>query len=713
MSEETSQAKRPSQGAPTEGDGSRSTAATKRAGAPESDTAPKRAGAPESNTAPKRAGTPEPDPSPERVSAPEAATGSPETLGASAGSTPLATAPATDTASPKSEADETAGALGRARRRALTEEVRFGRAFDLRLIRRLAPFFRPHARLLVLAVVSYPVVAGLGLLQPYLVKVAVDAHFVPRDLDGFGFVVTALLGVMLLELFAKLGQTVVTQVLGQRVTRDLRTALFRHLMQVDLAYVERNPVGRLMTRVTNDVESLQETFSTGAISIVGDIVLIAGIVGMMLFLDWRLTLSSFAVLPILALFVQLMRKRAREAFREVRSHLSRLNAFLAESISGMRLIQAFVQEGAMARELNEVNVAYREANYRTIRYDAVTYAVVEALATVATACLLGVGLGLFERGFVEVGVFVAFVDYLRRFFAPITELSTKYTMLQSAMASAERCIELLDETPTVLEAPSTRPRPSLRDALRFEGVRFGYGDGPLVLKGVDATLRKGEKVAVVGPTGAGKSTLVKLICRFYDPRSGRLTLDGVDLRELSFDDLRGRLAVVLQDPYLFEGTLEDNLAYGLRDVDRARLEDAARRTHALDIIHRLPEAWRAEVGERGGRLSHGERQLVAFARALARDPEILILDEATSSVDPETEALIQDGLEALLEGRTALIIAHRLSTIRRADRILVLSDGRVAEEGTHEALLAADGLYRQLFELQFAEDQSPPKEAAQ
>lgn len=603
------------------------------------------------------------------------------------------------------QGDSEAGGLARAKRRALTEEVRFGKALDLRLIRRLAPFFGRHGTLVFWALLSYPVVASLHLAQPYFIKVAVDRHFVPRNLDGFWWVVVALLGAMALEFVAKLGQTLITQILGQRVTRDLRTALYQRLQEVDLAYVEKNPVGRLMTRVTNDVESLQETFSTGAISIVGDIVLIVGIVGMMLALDWRLTLASFLVLPVLALFVQLMRKRAREAFREVRSLLSRLNAFLAESIAGMRIVQVFEQEREMTHEFSDVNGAYRDANLRAIRYDAVTYAVVEALATVATACMLGFGLGLFERGSVEVGVFVAFIDYLRRFFFPITELSTKYTMLQSAMASAERCFDLLDQKPSILEPERPQSPGPMQEALRFEKVRFSYGgtNGPFVLKGLDLTLQKGQQVAVVGPTGAGKSTLVKLLCRFYDPTDGRLSLDDVDLRNLSLDDLRGRLAVVLQDPYLFDGTLRENIAYGVENPKLELLEDAARRTRALDIVHRQAQGWDAPVGERGGRLSAGQRQLVAFARALARNPELLILDEATSSVDPETEGLIQEGLEALLKDRTALIIAHRLSTIRRADRIIVLENGRIAEQGSHEALLARNGLYRQLYELQFAE----------
>lgn len=600
------------------------------------------------------------------------------------------------------------GKLSRSPRRALSEEKRFEGepSVDFNLIKRLLPFFRPHRRMFAIALATYPVVAALQLVQPYLVKVAVDRHLVPKQLEGFGWIIAGLVTALGLELAAKLAQTVVTQIVGQRVTRDLRFAIFDRLQLVDLSYIERNPVGRLMTRVTNDVEALQEAFSTGAISIVGDVVTIVGIVTMMLTLDVRLTLCAFAVLPLLALFIRFMRARARDAFREVRAQLSKLNAALAENLSGMRIIQAFGQESSVAAELAEINGAYRDANFRSIRYDAVTYAVVEALATISTACLVGFGLSLFDPGTIEVGVFVAFVGYLTRFFQPITELSTKYTMLQSAMASAERCIDLLDQTPSIIEPENPTPAPPLERGVSFENVVFSYAGeaGPNILHGLDLTLHRGEKVAVVGPTGAGKSTLVKLLCRFYDPTSGRMTLDGRDLRDLSFDDLRGRYAAVLQDPYLFDGSLRENVAYGVPDPSEARLTDAAERTRALELVERLPGGWDAPVGERGSKLSAGQRQLVAFARALARDPELLILDEATSSVDPETEALIQRGLEALLEGRTALIIAHRLSTIRRADRIVVLVEGRAVEQGSHEDLLEQGGIYRDLYELQFADD---------
>jgi ATP-binding cassette subfamily B multidrug efflux pump len=587
--------------------------------------------------------------------------------------------------------------------REVAPDVAFGRAYDARLVRRLAPFFSPYRGLLALTLLSYPLASALHLLQPYLVKVAIDRHLVPRDLDGFSLLVAALVVVVALEFGARFAQTTLTQLLGQRTTRDLRLALFDKLQAVDLAYLERHPVGRLMTRVTSDVEALSETFSTGAVSIVGDLVTLAGIVAMMTLLDARLTLYAFATLPFLLGFSLFMRRYARESFREVRSQLARMNGFLNEAIAGMSLVQSFRQEAAMKAEFEEVNGRYRDANLAAIRADAITYAVVEGVSTVAVALVLLLGVRFAGDGAIEVGTFVAFVDYLRRFFAPINELSTKYTMLQSAMASAERIVDLLDQEPRVVERPDARPAPPLTDALRFEGVRFAYAAGaPAVLDGLDLVLRRGEKVAIVGPTGAGKSTVVKLLARFHDPTEGRITLDGVPLPAITLGSLRGRLAVVLQDPYLFAGSIEDNVRFGRTDLDAARLEDAARRTRALEVVRRRAEGWAAEVGDRGASLSAGERQLVAFARALALDPEILVLDEATSSVDPETEALLQDGLDALLRDRTAVIVAHRLSTIRRVDRIVVVADGKVVEEGPHEALLARGGLYRRLHDLQFA-----------
>ncbi len=588
--------------------------------------------------------------------------------------------------------------------RELTEDASFGKAYDARLLRRLFEYVRPHRGLFIWALISYPIASALHLVQPYIVKVAVDEHFIPKVSEGFGWLVIAFVSSIVFEFGARFGQTYLTQLLGQNATRDLRAQLFEKLQVVDVAYIERNPIGRLMTRVTNDVESLSEMFATGAVSIVGDIVTLVGIVIMMLVLDWKLTLYTFSLVPFLAALLLFFRRFARTAFRDVRREIARLNGFLNEAIAGMSLVQVFRQQAATMREFEEINTAHRDANIRSIRFDALTYAIVEGVGTIAIATVLLFGISGFEHGAIEVGVFVAFIDYVRRFFGPITELSTKYTVMQSAMASAERCFDLLDQVPSIESPKATaEPLPQRLERLHVEGVDFSYGKGQQVLHGLELEVHRGQTVAIVGPTGAGKSTIVKLLCRFYDPTQGQITLNGIDLRRFELNALRSRFAIVLQDPYLFDASIRENITLG-REIDEARFKDATERTRAAYVANRLEDGFETKVGERGSRLSSGERQLIAFARALVGDPEVLILDEATSSVDPETEGLIQEGLRALLEGRTAVVIAHRLSTIRRADAIAVVAAGRVAELGPHETLLEADGLYRKLYELQFKRD---------
>jgi len=586
--------------------------------------------------------------------------------------------------------------------REFTQDVTFGKVYDADIVRQLWRFVAPHRGILTVALVSYPLASALHLVQPYLVKVAIDAHFIPKKMEGFLFIVLLFIGAVVLEFGARFAQTWLSQLLGQQVTRDLRMALFHHLQKVDVAFIEKNPVGRLMTRVTNDVESISEMFSTGAVSILGDLVTLTGIVVMLFVLDWRLTLIAFAIVPLLVSVVAMFRMPARNAFRDTRTATARLNATLSESLAGMPIIQVFGQERAAFQEFDEVNQTYRHANYRSIRYDAMTYAIIEGLATMSIGTMVYFGARLVVGGDFEIGVFVAFVDYLRRFFGPITELSTKYTVMQSAFASAERCVHLFDQKPTIVPPATPKKIEGPVEEIRFDHVDFSYADDTPVLTGLNLLIRRGEKIAIVGPTGAGKSTLVKLLARLYDVKGGRVTVNGIDVRELDPLELRSHLAVVLQDPYLFDGSIRDNVTLGRKDLTQEVLDRAAERTRASEIIKRLEKGWDTTVGERGARLSSGERQLIAFARALAHDPELLILDEATSAVDPETEALIQTGLAALLEGRSALVIAHRLSTVRRADRIVVLAKGRVIEEGPHDALLAQGGFYRNLYELQFA-----------
>jgi ATP-binding cassette, subfamily B, multidrug efflux pump len=584
--------------------------------------------------------------------------------------------------------------------REYSPEVTFGKAYDAQILKRLWPFVRPHRLLFLISLFSYPIAASVNLIQPYIAKLAVDEHFIPQREEGFHVLVLILIGSLVVEFLVRFCQTYLTQVLGQRVTKDLRLALFQRLQNVDVSYIEKNPLGRLLTRTTNDVESLSEMFSTGAVSILGDIFTLTGIVIMMFILDVRLTLYAFSVLPVILVVVLYFRIHARNAFRDVRSRLSKLNAFLNESIMGVNLIQAFSQESHFESDFGEINSGYQNANFRAIKFDALTYAIVEGVSTFAIALTLMLGVSLFSDSQVEVGIFVAFVEYLRRFFQPITELSTKYTVMQSAMASAERCINLLDQAPTILDGQGAKISQEGED-LEFHNLDFSYRPEEPVIKNLNLRIRAGEKVAIVGPTGSGKSTLAKLICRLYDPLAGKISLGSQDLKDFSLVDLRAQMAVVLQDPYLFNTDILDNVVLGDKSITEAQVNDALDRTQARAIVDRQSKAMRALVGERGRNLSAGERQLVAFARALVRDPKILILDEATSAVDPQTESLIQTGLEALIQNRTAIIIAHRLSTIKMVDRIIVLRGGKIIEQGTHRELLKQQGLYRTLYELEF------------
>ena len=585
-----------------------------------------------------------------------------------------------------------------------TPEVTFGKAYDGEILKKLWPFVIPHKLLFVIALLSFPLSAAVNLIPPYIGKIAVDEYFVPQKQEGFFTLVLILIGALVLEFFVRFAQVYLTQLLGQRVTRDLRKTLFEKLQRVDVSYVESNPLGRLLTRVTNDVESLSEMFSTGAISIVGDIFTLTGIIIMMLSLDTKLTLFAFSVLPVILIIVMYFRVHAREAFRDVRSRLSKLNAFLNESIMGVNLIQSFQQEKQFEDDFGDINIGYRNANFRAIRFDALTYAIVEGVSTFAIALTLLLGVLLLETDGIRVGIFVAFVEYLRRFFQPITELSTKYTVMQSAMASAERCLDLLEQKISVVEDVQSHPKDTLdtKIEIQFENVDFRYREDEPIIRNLSFQIKSGEKIAIVGPTGSGKSTLVKLISRMYDPQSGTIRIADDDIRKFSLHDLRSRMAVVLQDPYLFDSSIIDNIRLGDEELAEESIETAIDRTLAREVIARQGDGRTANVGERGSKLSAGERQLIAFARAMARNPRILILDEATSAVDPETESLVQSGLENLIEGRTAIIIAHRLSTIRLVDRILVLSNGELIESGTHAELMNAKGMYYKLYELQFS-----------
>jgi ATP-binding cassette subfamily B protein len=541
----------------------------------------------------------------------------------------------------------------------------------------------------------------LALIGPRLTQRALDVAIPHRDGGLLSLLAALYLGTLLLEFLVEYGGTLLTTYVGQRVMYDLRMQIFGHLQRLSITYFDRNPVGRLMTRVTSDVETLNELFSSGVVTIFGDVFTLIAIMGMMLAIDVRLALVTFAVIPLVWLTARIFRRRIREAFRDIRTRLARLNAYLQEQLSGMRIVQLFGREEASAKRFARLNQEHLDAHLRSITVYAVFFPVVEVLTAVAMALLLWYGGLRVLQGTLTVGVLAAFIQYTRRFFQPLQDLSEKFNLLQSAMASSERVFSLLDEPVMVQEParPVALPRP-VRGLVRFEDVWFRYSpDGPWVLRDISFTAAPGRTIALVGATGAGKTTIVNLLLRFYDPERGRITVDGVDIRELSTADLRSVIGFVQQDLFLFTGDILHNLTLDAPITPEAARQ-AARRVGADRFIERLPAGYAHELGERGRSLSVGERQLLSFARALALDPRILVLDEATSSVDAEAEAQIQRAIAELMAGRTSIVVAHRLSTILHADEILVLHHGEIRERGSHRELLALGGLYERLYQLQ-------------
>lgn len=583
----------------------------------------------------------------------------------------------------------------------LHDEEVVGRAYDRRLMARLAAYTRPYRGAVLLSACLFPALAVVELAQPYLVKVAIDDHILRGDWPGLTRVAALFLLALALQYGLRYWQIYLMNWTGQRVMHDLRQALFSHVQRLPARFFDRTPVGRLMTRILNDVEAINEMFASGIVSILGDVVILAGVVAVMLTLNWRLALVAFAAVPLLFAVAVVFRSRAREAYREVRARIARLNAYLQENLLGMAVVQLFGREAAHAREFQRLNAEHRQAVYRRMRYDALLYAGVEVIGSVAVAGLLWWGGGEILAGSLTFGVLVAFIEYTHRFFLPIRDVSAKYAVMQSAMVAAERIFALLD-TPAEIASPPAPYRPDrVWGAIEFREVWFAYEGEQWVLRGLGFRVEPGERIALVGATGAGKSTIAKLLNRSYEVQRGRILLDGVDLREWDLGHLRRAVGVVPQDAFLFAGSIEENIALGDPALGPEAVRAAARAANAEPFIQALPRGYAAEVRERGANLSQGQRQLLAVARALAYDPAVLVLDEATSSVDPEAEALIQAALDRLLEGRTSLTIAHRLSTIQRADRILVLHRGRLVETGTHRELLARGGLYATLYELQF------------
>jgi ATP-binding cassette, subfamily B, multidrug efflux pump len=605
------------------------------------------------------------------------------------------------------------------------EDEILGRAYDARLMRRLLTYLRPY-HLLVAAGVALLLLGALAdLAGPYIVKTAIDNDMCPAlqlrtgvcraalsahrpigstaDHQHGLLLATILFLLALVAGFAiRYGQEVLLNYLGQRVMYDLRMQIFTTLQRLPLAFFDRNPVGRLMTRLTNDVDALNEMLTDGAVAIFGDIFTLLGIVGVLLWLNWRLALVTFIILPVLAVFMSFFRRAMRDSYRQVRTRLARLNAYIAENISGTQIVQLMGREARNFAAFDALNLDYLGANLRSLFYFALFYPTVSVLSSIAIALIVWYGGGNVLAHVLTLGALVAFLSYADRFFVPIRDLSEKYNILQGAMAASERIFGLLDEPESIVDPPEPVPLGEVRGEVEFRNVWFSYNPDEWVLKDVSFTLAAGESVAIVGATGAGKTSLIALLSRFYDVQRGAILVDGHDVREVAQAELRRHIGVVLQDPFIFSGTIAGNIRLHEDSISDERVRAAARFVNADRFISELPQGYDTPVRERGAGLSVGQKQLLAFARAIAFNPEILlVLDEATSSVDTETEALIQDALARLMRGRTSIIIAHRLSTIRNVDRIIVLHKGRVVEQGTHEELLARAGVYRNLYELQY------------
>lgn len=598
------------------------------------------------------------------------------------------------------------------------EEEALGKAYDTRLMRRLWGYIAPHRKTVWISVALLPLVQGIEIFQPLIVKYGIDHNLSQGRLQGLAWVALAFAGSVLAHGIVQYLYLYVMNLTGQRAMRDLRIEIFSHVQRLPSRFFTQNPLGRVMTRMTNDIENLNEMFSSGLVALVGDFVKMIGIVAIMVSVNLSLALVTFSIVPVLFALAWIFRMRVRGAFREIRVRIARINAYLQESLSGMKIVQLFARENRNMEDFRRINGEYRDANIRSIRYDALLFSVVEAAGRLAIALVVWYGAGLVYAHLhggkvpggvtagITIGTLYVFIDWIGKFFEPIRDLSAKYSIMQSAMASCERIFEILDEPPERPDAPDARRLDRVRGEIEFRNVSFAYNDGDEILHDVSFRVAPGEKVAIVGHTGAGKTTIIKLLSRLYEPQRGEILLDSVDVRDLRARELRRHVGVVLQDVFIFSGDVDYNIRLGDDAIPEERAREAARHVNADRFVRRLPAGYHEEIREGGGNLSAGQRQLLSFARALAHDPPILVLDEATSSVDTDTELLIRDAVRKLMRGRSSIVIAHRLSTIRDVDRIIVLHKGRVREEGTHAELMARRGIYFKLYELQYR-DQEP------
>ena len=581
------------------------------------------------------------------------------------------------------------------------EEQDLGKVYDRVLMKRLLAYLKPYK--LQMLIIGLLMVGNTlaRLVGPYLTQIAIDRHIMPGVLEGLSTIAMLLVLALVSEFVFSYFEEYRMQMIGQHVMHDLRQTLFSHLQRLDVQFFDKNPVGRLMTRVMGDVQVLNELFASGVITVFANLLNILGIMVVMLLYNWKLALVTFAVIPIIFGATLVYQIYSRRAFREQRKQLARINAFLQENIVGMTTMKLFAQERRSHLRFNERNRRYLSANLRSIFYFSIFHPLIEVTASVATAVIIWYGGGQIVQGALTFGVLVAFIRYAERFFWPVRELSEKYTIFQNAMASSERIFQLFDTQPTIASTVPKSGVEGLKGEIEFRNVWFAYNDDDYVLRDVSFKVKPGEKVALVGHTGAGKTSIINLLCRFYEINKGQILIDGVDIQEMNLEELREAISIVQQNIFLFSDSIERNISLGNPSISSEQVARASKDVHLDRFVQKMPEVYGTQIKEDGAGLSVGQKQLVAFARALASDPSILILDEATSSVDTETEILIEDALKRLMENRTSVVIAHRLSTIQNADKIIVMHRGEIRETGTHNELLQKGGIYHRLYQLQY------------
>lgn len=582
------------------------------------------------------------------------------------------------------------------------EEV-LGKAYDARLMKRLIKYLKPYKKWVLLAIFLTVGVALLSTIRPYLTKIAIDGYILNGDKTGLLNIILILLGTLVFQGLVQYTMTYLTQWIGQKTIFDLRMELFRHIQKFSMSFFDKNPVGRLVTRMTNDIEVLNEMFSSGIVMVFADVFIIAGILFFMFSLSWELTLIALSVVIPLVYSTIIFRKKVRLAFRDVRYFLAKMNSFLQEHISGILVVKIFNKEKRTLKEFKKINYDHTKANKKSVLYYSVFFPIVELIGAISGGLIIWYGGGEVVDKVLTIGVLISFIQYAEMFFRPIRDLSEKYNIMQTAMASSERIFRLLDRKAIIRDPDNPAPLNDCTGRIEFKNVWFAYVKNEYVLKNISFSIMPGDKVAFVGATGAGKSSIMNLLCRFYDTQKGEILIDGLNIKDVKQTDLRRNIALVVQDIFLFSDTISNNISLNNKKISDSSITDAAKIIGIDSFIDKLPLGYGQNVMERGVTLSQGQRQLITFARALAYDPRILILDEATSSVDTHSEILIQKAIEKLMEGRTSIIIAHRLSTIQKCDKIIVMHKGEIRESGTHHQLLELGGIYSKLYQLQYKE----------